>query len=199
LPAANHSWSSAESIKLQRLWYIALAASIIAAIGAVIDCVWGVSDPEFAATLLRYYWFRWNDVIWPIVLVFTITSMVRILVSHGRESSSHRSQAQRAVVLIVASLLPVTGFLGYRFWVSMTTELPPADRQTLIIRTEPRVDHLLTLEHWRAACEWVRTHTEKADLCLTPRYQQTFKWYAQRPEVVCWKDSPQDAKGLLQW
>ena len=29
--------------------------------------------------------------------------------------------------------------------------------------------------------------------------QQTFKWYAERREVCCWKDVPQDAAELVQW
>jgi hypothetical protein len=36
-------------------------------------------------------------------------------------------------------------------------------------------------------------------LFLTPREQQTFKWYAGRAEVVNWKDVPQDAPGLVEW
>jgi hypothetical protein len=34
---------------------------------------------------------------------------------------------------------------------------------------------------------------------LTPRYQQTFKWYAGRSEVFCWKDIPQDAQAVVEW
>ena len=34
---------------------------------------------------------------------------------------------------------------------------------------------------------------------MTPRHQQTFKWYAGRAEVVNWKDVPQDAANLREW
>lgn len=34
---------------------------------------------------------------------------------------------------------------------------------------------------------------------LTPRHQQTFKWYSSRAEVVNWKDVPQDAASLIEW
>ena len=40
---------------------------------------------------------------------------------------------------------------------------------------------------------------EPDEVFLTPRHQQTFKWYAERGEVVNWKDVPQDAKNLLEW
>ena len=34
---------------------------------------------------------------------------------------------------------------------------------------------------------------------VTPVEQQTFKWHAQRAEVACWKDMPQDAEGVVEW
>lgn len=34
---------------------------------------------------------------------------------------------------------------------------------------------------------------------MTPKYQQSFKWYAQRAEVVCWKDVPQDNASVIEW
>ncbi len=34
---------------------------------------------------------------------------------------------------------------------------------------------------------------------ITPADQQTFKWYADRAEVACWKDMPQDAARIIQW
>ena len=36
-------------------------------------------------------------------------------------------------------------------------------------------------------------------LWLTPKYQQTFKWYAGRAEVVSWKDVPQDNTSIIEW
>jgi hypothetical protein len=48
-------------------------------------------------------------------------------------------------------------------------------------------------------CDWVRTNTANDAIFLTPLGQQTFKWYAQRGEVVTWKDIPQDAIGLAEW
>ena len=43
------------------------------------------------------------------------------------------------------------------------------------------------------------SHTQPQDRFLTPRNQQTFKWYAERAEVVCWKDIPQDPASIGQW
>lgn len=54
-------------------------------------------------------------------------------------------------------------------------------------------------EDWLAACTWIRESTDAEALFITPRHQQTFKWYAERAEVVNWKDIPQDAKTLIEW
>jgi hypothetical protein len=48
-------------------------------------------------------------------------------------------------------------------------------------------------------CRWLASNTPANSRCLTPPRQQTFKWYAERSEVVTWKDVPQDAPGLLVW
>jgi hypothetical protein len=52
---------------------------------------------------------------------------------------------------------------------------------------------------WRQACDWVRDNTPPDALFITPRTQQTFKWWSGRSEVVTWKDLPQDAKGIIEW
>ncbi|HTN75654.1 MAG TPA: DUF6798 domain-containing protein, partial [Pirellulaceae bacterium] len=51
----------------------------------------------------------------------------------------------------------------------------------------------------RNACQWIEQNTPTAAIFLTPRGQQTFKWYANRAEVVAVKDVPQDARGIVQW
>ena len=52
---------------------------------------------------------------------------------------------------------------------------------------------------WLAVCRWARASTPTDEVFLTPRHQQTFKWYAERAEVVNWKDVPQDAVNLQEW
>jgi len=54
-------------------------------------------------------------------------------------------------------------------------------------------------EDWVACCQWIERHTTPNAIFLTPRTQQTFLWYAQRAEVVNWKNCPQDARGVVQW
>jgi hypothetical protein len=52
---------------------------------------------------------------------------------------------------------------------------------------------------WREACMWIAENTPDDAIFLTPRGQQTFKWYAQRAEVFAGKDIPQDAPGVWEW
>ena len=54
-------------------------------------------------------------------------------------------------------------------------------------------------EDWMAVCEWAALSTPPDEVFLTPRHQQTFKWYSGRSEVVNWKDVPQDAASLIEW
>lgn len=52
---------------------------------------------------------------------------------------------------------------------------------------------------WRDVCDWVSREVPPEALCLTPKYNVGFKWWAQRAEFVTWKDCPQDAANLLEW
>jgi hypothetical protein len=52
---------------------------------------------------------------------------------------------------------------------------------------------------WQAMCAWIDANTPRDALFITPRDQQTFKWYAQRAEVANRKDVPQDARSLVEW
>lgn len=67
--------------------------------------------------------------------------------------------------------------------------------------TIPRADRLWDYWGWVDACRWIAESGEvPADArFLTPLMGQTFKWYAQRSEVVCWKDIPQDAGSMVRW
>jgi hypothetical protein len=36
-------------------------------------------------------------------------------------------------------------------------------------------------------------------LIFTPKESRSFKWFAERPEYVAFKDCPQDAAGIVEW
>lgn len=65
----------------------------------------------------------------------------------------------------------------------------------------PRSDRLWDYWAWADACRWIHNSGEVPPDArfITPLMGQTFKWYAQRSEVVSWKDIPQDAESMLAW
>lgn len=52
---------------------------------------------------------------------------------------------------------------------------------------------------WRDVCAWMKSHTPPDVLVHTPHYSWTFKWFAERPEYVNFKDCPQDTPGIVEW
>ena len=52
---------------------------------------------------------------------------------------------------------------------------------------------------WVDVCMWVKENTPRDSLILTPKESRSFKWFAERPEYVAFKDCPQDADGIVEW
>jgi hypothetical protein len=68
--------------------------------------------------------------------------------------------------------------------------------------TRPRADKenkVADYVAWRHVCAWVESNTPADARFITPRTQQTFKWYCGRGEVATWKDLPQDAQHIVEW
>lgn len=138
-------------------------------------------SPGLANRWLRLYWFRLGDVVWPLALALTV----------ARLAGSEARTRWRSIVggLCLLCLLGVLSHGAYRV---VQIARWPAPRST-----QPMSPRLLA--NWRDACRWARQHTPPRARFFTPRLTQTFKWYAGRPEVVNWKDLPQDAEGIVEW
>ena len=67
--------------------------------------------------------------------------------------------------------------------------------------TPSRADRWVDSAAWREACDWIAQsgRIPPDARFLTPPSASTFKWHAQRGEVVNWKEVPQDAASLVQW
>src|SRR4029079_19192961 len=74
---------------------------------------------------------------------------------------------------------------------------PGAVAQAFPANELPVAERIRRWNEWREMCEWVSRNTPSDALFLTPRNQQTFKWDANRAEVVSGKDFPQDAAGIV--
>jgi hypothetical protein len=173
---------------LRRLNGFVAGAVAIGAAGLAIDAAAYRHEP-IAAALLRFYWFRLSDVALPLGVSLCACG----LIAHWRETRRFAGDA----ALIAAMLLAVVG-MGDVVYQRQTDLRPAADAQGL-----PPVEDVQLRRHmhedWLAVCEWIRESTPPDAVFFTPRFQQTFKWYAQRSEVVTFKDVPQDARSLVEW
>lgn len=179
-----------------------LAALGLAVIGLGLSLVVLFEGPgrDLSIGLLRYYWFRSADVFLPVGVVLLMCQWAckpRKIGSENIDRSIFRF-GLRPPITICLALLCLT-WEGYRVARQVSFDnRPNADRASLPHDRDPQRTKAI-FEHWRRVCLWIKSHTAKDALFLTPRSQQTFKWYAQRSEVVNWKDVPQDSRGLLDW
>jgi hypothetical protein len=160
-----------------------LASLVISLAGVAISLL----EP-FAAnvsySLLRFYWFRLADVLVPFGLA---TAAAAVLMNDS--AIGVLFPARPAVTRsLVAVLLCLDLAHESRHW-------PLPGRTGLMARSDTKVDAAA----WRNICEWVAANTP-ADACfLTPRGAASFTWWTGRREVVGWKNSPQDARSLVEW
>lgn len=174
----------------RRLFRFGIGAVTIAAVGLLIGLIPAL-DPELAAKLLRYYWFRLTDSVVPLV--------VAGLVVERLTSTQESTQVSRffACLLLGVSLLLCVHSAYTRGQLAVP---PSASHQLLGIQSDASPERQRqTFSDWLAVCRWARLATPENEVFLTPRHQQSFKWYAERAEVVNWKDVPQDASSLIEW
>lgn len=176
------AWLLRDHAKARILNGIVLGSVVLVLIGIAIDQFFAFVLQDFlaAAKLLRLYWYRIADVMVPIGLSINLLALYQL---HGEK---YRSAAR--VGLVAASLFVAVGMF-VRIADRWTAPASPADVGTLV--SDPVA--------WQTTCYWVRDNTPTDAIFLTPRMQSTFKWYAQRAEVVTTKDVPQDDLNLLDW
>lgn len=168
-------------------------AFVIAMIGLTIDLVFSTRQPALAAKILRFYWFRWNDVAMPMMIG-------AIALAFGSGWIVHQSIPKRIRGMAwIAILVPGILLLYFRFDGAVRETIPAGDKAHLIVKTDTEEDQQKHYSDWIAVCDWIRDNTDKEGLWLTPRRQQSFKWHTGRPELACWKDAPQNAVALVEW
>ncbi len=164
-------------------------AVLIALVGIVIDQSL-LRHLDLAASLLRYYWYRLSDAMLPVGAALSLVAALHVLA---------RRRPTAAQVALIISVVAATGNLALiqvqrrddmrpRAVVQMLPSVPGSAERTQVI-----------YDDWRDACAWIADNTPSDARFITPRMQQTFKWYAGRSEVCAWKDIPQDAAGLVNW
>lgn len=180
LPVAASPEVQAARRRVDRFILVALLISLA---GVAISLLEPFS-PNTAYSLLRFYWFRLADGLVPFGLAMAIAALLADDAAIGRLLPT-RPAITRAVVALLLCL-----DLAYesRHW-------PLPGRTALMARSDTKVD----AAPWREICDWVASNTP-ADACfLTPRGAASFTWWTGRREVVGWKNSPQDARSLVEW
>lgn len=178
-------WS--DSSGLRRMGWFTVGAVGIAAAGMFVGLLPSVI-PDLAAKLLRYYWFRLTDAVVPLMFAVLVV----------RWLASPRAQFRVASTTVLVVAVALVGWSSFdRFRVSVP---PSASNRLLGIQSGATAEQQQEAwRDWQDVCRWARQSSGPDEVFLTPRHQQTFKWYAHRAEVVNWKDVPQDAPSLRQW
>lgn len=165
-----------------------VGGSGLIAIGGLAIGILSPVFPDVAAQLLRYYWFRLSDAVIPLGLAF--------VVFQSMHDSQTRLRMVARTVFFAASLLVASSAV-----LRMQTLVPESFHNPVLAwDSSTRTDALSRMhQDWLAVCDWAKHSTNHDAVFLTPRHQQTFKWYSDRAEVVNWKDVPQDAVSLVEW
>jgi hypothetical protein len=193
---------------LFRLNVFVAASLAIALAGAAIDIALR-NRPDWAAGWLRFYFFRLSDFAVPMGLVFSLAGVVQVGVfarrreRHGGHSlqPNERHRGRSLQVAITFALLAVVAFagMGFKLYDRSVDPRPAAERVLTSNRSFAREETTHKYEDWLRICRWARGNTPIDARFLTPQHQQSFKWRAERSEIVNWKDVPQDAASIVAW
>lgn len=175
--------SPPEQAARKRVDRFILASLLISLTGVAISLLEPFAA-NVAYSLLRFYWFRLADVLVPFGLATAAAAVLADNAAIGGLVS-----ARPAVVRAVFALLLCLDLAREsRHW-------PLPGRTALTARSDTKVDALA----WRDICDWVAANTPADASFLTPRGAASFTWWTGRREVVGWKNSPQDARSLVEW
>jgi hypothetical protein len=174
----------------QRLGAFVAATLAIAAVG------WAISltadyDVFLAAGLLRFYWFRLADIAVPLGVALFAAALIA------------RELRRRPVVgrsWLAVAVLAAGWNLGDEAVRRLRPTVPPSDSK-LAPESLGEAEAAQRFLAWREICREIAESDEipPGAVFLTPRMNQTFKWYSGRAEVANWKEIPQDAQAMVDW
>lgn len=175
-----------ERDSIRRMGWFTVGAVSIALVGLFIGLLPQVA-PDLAAELLRYYWFRLTDAVVPLMAGLLVAQLIA-------DSTTKRRWTGIAIATLATLLIAGSSYQRSRLGIP-----PSASNRLVGLPEKPVEEQRQAFADWLAVCRWARASTPSEEVFLTPRHQQTFKWYAERAEVVNWKDVPQDAASLKEW
>lgn len=209
------AWATWGNVSLRFAQRFAFGALGISLVGILIDQSL-VYRLDIAAPILRLYWYRMSDVCVPMAVSLSVVAGLQSLQSSRPAIASWGWIAAILVVLVGVLEVPAArqrrripdAILQPRptedsrkspWFAAAPEKLSPvsAEMEAKSARKNVTVEEYFV--QWKAMCYWVKEHSPRDALFLTPRTQQTFKWYAERAEVATWKDIPQDARSIVEW
>jgi hypothetical protein len=140
--------------------------------------------------LLRFYWFRLADFSLSMTTAMACCAVACVLIK------SNKRTTQFSCVTCFVCIIAASAVVIYE---KNLDPRPRADRRSLPSYMDDESRTIATYRNWKRVCKWINENTPTDTVFITPHEQQTFKWYTGRTEVVCWKDVPQDAEGILDW
>ncbi len=151
----------------------------------------GGEGATFANQFLRFYLFRLSDFAVPAALALVSGHIIAKWVKN-RADFPHQVCASIFIGCIIVAGIALAQE-------NHADGRPNADARSLphFPEDKPRTDDVF--KNWKRVCHWVAENTPEDAVFITPAQQQTFKWYADRTEVCCWKDVPQDPSAMVQW
>lgn len=186
----------------------AIFGLLVGLLGCLVDwgAHYGIWSRELSAKVLKYYWFRWNDVA---MGMWVATGSIWLALGAARLASSAKdpfgSMEGYGKRISVPELM-LFGVLAFGVWGlfdRITTRgndwLGEGERARLLSKSDGQEEQQLHYRDWLKVCEFAREKTQAGKLWLTPRNQQTFKWHTGRGEVAAWKDMPQDSASVVEW
>lgn len=189
--------ANADQDRFAAITAFAIGAMSISVAGLFVGILPAIS-PDWGARLLRFYWFRLADAITPLALGLGIAAWMQHGINQGHERSRLLSWS---VWMPVTAIVTSAFLLGKSTWENVAHGVPVSVSNRLLgLHADADYnEQRRTMTDWIDVCRFVRANTDPEEVLLTPRHQQTFKWYAHRAEVVNWKDIPQDVLSLREW
>lgn len=166
-----------------------VGACLIAACGFILNAV-AFNWPDRGASLLRFYWFRLSDFAVPLGAAILLALVW--VAAHRSVDGSLRWALRGALILPAV-------FFAMCLYQRAIDPRPQGDQQAALVSHLTIEEKIELSKEWQATTDWVRENTPPDARFITPKSQQTFKWYARRSEVVNWKDVPQNAAALVEW
>lgn len=191
------AWPIRREPRFRGLFWVLVGCLGIAACGLAIGLLPKIA-PTIAAKLLRYYWFRPTDALTSLTLGLAIVTHCRRQAAiRANPTTANSGRAWEwgiwaAAVPISLAIVAIPIFSRRELTLPEAARSGPRNQESAEVQQQAYQD-------WRDTCAWIQRTMPNDEVLITPRHQQTFKWYAKRAEVVNWKDIPQDAPSMVGW